>query len=116
MKRRGCKAESADFDIAAPHAAALVESLRAFGYELSTALADLADNSISAGARHVWIDFQWEGANSVIVLTDDGGGMNEAELVAAMRPGSMNPLHERDPNIPVCPGNDGCVGAGRKRH
>lgn len=86
-----------DFDIAAPHATSLVESLRAFGYELDTALADLVDNSITAGAQNIWIDFNWNGSESVIAVTDDGSGMTERELVAAMRPGSMNPLAERKP-------------------
>jgi len=98
VKRGGSKVAEADFDIAAPHAASLVESLRAFGYELATALADLVDNSITAGARHVWIDFHWDGDTSVIAVTDDGAGMAAQALVAAMRPGSQNPLQERQPN------------------
>ena len=87
-----------DFDIAAPHAASLVESLRAFGYELPTALADLVDNSITAGAKSIWVDFHWDGENSVITITDDGDGMAEETLVAAMRPGSQNPLKPREPH------------------
>jgi hypothetical protein len=86
-----------DFDLVEPHAASLTESLRAFGYELPTAIADLVDNSITAGARQVWIDFDWDGARSTIVITDDGIGMTAAGLVAAMRPGSQNPLAARDP-------------------
>jgi hypothetical protein len=95
-------------DIAAPHAAALVESLRAFGYELPTAIADLVDNSISAGARNVWIDFHWDGENSVIAVTDDGHGMTEDQLAVAMRLGSMNPLAKREP------GDYGRFGLGMK--
>jgi hypothetical protein len=86
------------FDLAPPLAASLIESLRAFGYELPTALADLVDNSITAGARHVWIDFHWDGNASVIAVTDDGRGMNREALVSAMRPGSQNPLDPRAPN------------------
>src|SRR3954468_5629118 len=84
-------------DIAAPHAAALVESLRAFGYELPTAIADLVDNSISAGARNVWFDFHWDGERSIIAVTDDGRGMTEEQLTDAMRMGSKNPLASRAP-------------------
>ena len=87
-----------DYDEAAPRAAAMIESLRAFGYDLPTALADLVDNAITAGARRIWLDFHWDGADSCIVLRDDGRGMSEAELVAAMRPGSRNPLDERAPD------------------
>ncbi len=75
-----------------------MESLRAFGYELPTALADLVDNSITACAKNVWVDFHWDGENSVIVVTDDGDGMSEEKLVAAMRLGSQNPLKAREPH------------------
>lgn len=98
MKNDGAIREESKFDIAAPHAASLVESLRAFGYELPTALADLIDNSITAGAKNVWVDFHWGGEDSVVVVTDDGGGMSEEKLVDAMRPGSQNPLKAREPN------------------
>ena len=95
-------------DIAEPAAAALVESLRAFGYELPTAIADLVDNSISADAANIFIDFLWDGASSTIAVTDDGRGMSEEELVAAMRPGSKNPLLAREP------GDYGRFGLGMK--
>jgi hypothetical protein len=84
-------------DLAEPHAAPMSESLRAFGYELPSAIADLIDNSVFAQARTIWIDFLWDGANSSIAVTDDGTGMSESELVNAMRPGSRNPLESRDP-------------------
>lgn len=84
-----------DFDIAEPNAASLAESLRAFSYELPTAIADLVDNSITASASKIWIDFYWAGEHSVITITDDGHGMNTEALVAAMRPGSQNPLDQR---------------------
>lgn len=88
----------APFDPTPPHAAAIVESLRAFGYDLPTAVADVVDNSISAGARHVWLRFEWDGAASVVSITDDGHGMDAAELVEAMRLGGGGPLAERKPH------------------
>src|SRR5690349_21215671 len=86
-----------DFEIVPPGPGALIQSLRAFGYDLATAIADLMDNSISAGARNIWLDFHWEGEHSHLSLCDDGRGMSEAELVKAMRPGSQNPLDIRPP-------------------
>ena len=62
-----------------------------------TAIADLVDNSISAGARNVWVDFHWSGADSVVTVTDDGSGMEEQVLVGAMRLGSKSPLAPREP-------------------
>jgi hypothetical protein len=87
---------SHEYEIVNPRAEQLFESLRAFGYDLPTALADIVDNSIAAQARNVWIDLIWKGENSYILIRDDGEGMNEAELVNAMRAGSSSPLEERD--------------------
>lgn len=83
------------FEIAAPRADAMIESLRAFGYDLETAIADLIDNSISAGAKNVWIEFTWDGPSSILTVTDDGRGMSDEELFLAMRPGNRSPLEER---------------------
>jgi hypothetical protein len=85
-----------EYDIVEPHAAIMIESLRAFGYDLRTAIADLIDNSITAGAENIWLDFHWNGTDSYIRVTDDGFGMNEQDLVDAMRPGSRNPLESRE--------------------
>src|SRR3954470_2780464 len=85
------------YDDVPPKPAALVESLRAFGYDLATALADLADNSVFHHSRNITIHFHWAGANSAIALADDGDGMDEPTLINAMRLGSRNPRDERDP-------------------
>lgn len=97
-RRNDNAAQEPDYDIAEPEASSLAESLRAFSYELPTALADLVDNSITAKARHIWIDFVWDGENSTITVTDDGHGMAAEKLVAAMRPGSKNPRDPREPH------------------
>jgi hypothetical protein len=76
----------------------MVESFRAFGYDIGTAIADLIDNSITAGANNVWLTFCWDGSDSWISIRDDGRGMSESELINAMRLGSRNPLDKREPN------------------
>lgn len=81
---------------APPKAAAMVEALRGLGYTTETALADLIDNSISAGAQQVDIRFHWAGDASWITIADNGRGMSDAELEKAMRLGEKNPLHQRD--------------------
>jgi hypothetical protein len=86
------------YDIADPDPAAMIEALRAFGYDLPRAISDLVDNSIFAEAENIWVDFFWDGPASTICVTDDGHGMTEACLVNAMRPGSQNPLDARDPS------------------
>src|SRR5437868_3087327 len=80
-----------DNDLVPPHAAALAESIRAFGYDLATALADLADNSLFHRCRHLRIQFHWAGEASAIATADDGDGMDEPTLIDAMRVGSRNP-------------------------
>lgn len=82
-------------EIAGPRPGPMIQSLRAVGYDLPTAVADLVDNSISASARNIWIQFHWDGERSHIAIVDDGSGMSESELVAAMRLGSRSPLEER---------------------
>jgi hypothetical protein len=79
----------------APHPASLIETFRAIGYSLPAAIADIVDNSISAHAKNVWLDFKWKEADSFITIHDDGDGMTREELIEAMRPGTRNPLESR---------------------
>lgn len=81
---------------AIPHAASLIEGLRDFGYSLETALADIIDNSITAGATRVSIEADTTSENPWVAIVDNGHGMSEDELVEAMRPGTKNPLNQRD--------------------
>ncbi|MGH3833221.1 MAG: ATP-binding protein [Pseudonocardiaceae bacterium] len=85
------------YEIVEPRAEALVESLRAFGYATETAVADLIDNSISAGATAIDVHVRWAGDQSWVAISDDGRGMNVDQLREAMRAGSGNPLSQRDP-------------------
>lgn len=82
-------------EIVEPRAAALVESLRSFGYSPETSVADLVDNSLSAGAARISVTFRWDGPRSWMAIVDDGRGMSENELREAMRAGSRNPLEDR---------------------
>jgi hypothetical protein len=78
-----------------PSAAMLIESMRDIGYSLSTALADVIDNSISSGAKKVDIFANANEDGGMIGVLDDGSGMSREELMLAMRPGSRNPLEAR---------------------
>ena len=84
------------YDVVSPRADHLMESLRGAGYSLPAAISDLIDNSITAGAGNIWLDFHWSGTNSRVSILDDGRGMSETELVDAMRIGSRSPREERD--------------------
>lgn len=73
----------------------MIESLRGVGYTIQTAIADVIDNSISAEARNVWLQFHFAGAHSWISIRDDGFGMSTDELRKAMTLGVRNPLDTR---------------------
>lgn len=81
---------------ATPHAASLIEGLRDIGYSLESAISDIIDNSITAGAHCTQILTETFSEEPFIAIIDDGEGMTEEDLVAAMRPGSKNPLASRD--------------------
>ncbi len=80
---------------AVPEASSMIETFRAIGYNIETAVADIVDNSISANSKNIWINFEWRGADTWLAIKDDGLGMNNSELIQAMRPGSVNPLAKR---------------------
>ena len=83
------------YEVVEPNAEAMIESLRAVGYTPQTSIADLVDNSVTAGATNVWLTFFWDGPSSYISVRDDGHGMTEEEISNAMRLGSRSPLDER---------------------
>lgn len=76
---------------ATPGAKRLIESLRNMGYECSTAIADLIDNSIAAGASEIHIEiFSQQGSRpAAIVIADNGRGMDREALHEAMRFGAF---------------------------
>lgn len=82
--------------VLSPNAASLSQSMRDIGYSLETAIADLIDNSISAGAKtiQVWVD-GFDTPNPCLAIIDDGSGMTKIEALEAMRPGSGDPRHKR---------------------
>ena len=76
----------------------MIESLRDIGYSFESAVADIIDNSITAEATNINIYFDFQESKLFLAILDDGNGMNENELIEAMRPGSKNPLDERNKN------------------
>lgn len=72
-----------------PDPARIIEGLRDTGYEFNTAMADVIDNSIAAGAGNIDIRIAMDFGGSVVVsVADDGCGMDEDGLENAMRYGS----------------------------
>ena len=80
-------ARMTSFDVA-PSAARLTGSLRDIGYDFPTAIADLVDNSVAAGATRVNVEVDFHPAGSYVLVSDDGSGMTSDSLVEALRFGS----------------------------
>ena len=82
-----------------PSAASLSASMRDIGYSLETAVADLIDNSITAGATAINILCDMTQGDPILAISDNGRGMHSEEMVQAMRHGSSSPKtkrHEKD--------------------
>jgi hypothetical protein len=71
--------------------------MRAFGYSLPAAIADLVDNSVSADAKRIRVYLHWDGDRSAIEVIDDGHGMDAGRLTTAMQLGSRSPRETRSP-------------------
>jgi hypothetical protein len=74
-----------------PNAGKLIESLRSTGYSNYSAIADLVDNSLDAHATNVKIKIGTTKNDHLLIISDDGDGMNEAILDQALRLGSDTP-------------------------
>lgn len=81
-----------------PSASSLSESMRDLGYSLATAIADIIDNSITAGSTEVDIICDLTGDNPTLAIIDNGVGMPEQALLQAMKHGSSNPKKARTSN------------------
>jgi len=73
----------------APHAGKVTDALSRIGYSIEEAAADLVDNAIDAGASGILVRFVHDGSEiRRILFADNGRGMNEEELLAAMQFGT----------------------------
>ena len=62
-----------------------LNALRRAGYTLESAVADLVDNSVSAGASQIFIVMEDTSQGRILRLTDNGRGMTVERLTEAMR-------------------------------
>jgi hypothetical protein len=74
----------------------LMESMRAVGYTLETAVADIIDNSITAGGNQVDVLFTTIPEPRIAIL-DNGSGMDQETLSLAMKLAARPPSYGRQP-------------------
>jgi hypothetical protein len=75
--------------IVKPSPERVIEGLRDTGYTITTAVADIIDNSVTAGATTINLNiFQRFGEDPVLLLADNGSGMDADELEKGMMYGS----------------------------
>lgn len=75
----------------------LMESMRAVGYTLETAIADIIDNSVTAGGDQVDVRFT-ASPQPRLAIIDNGSGMDHETLVHAMRLAGRPPSVHREPH------------------
>ena len=83
-------------ELVPPEAETLLEAMRAMGYSVGTALADLIDNSIAARATRVSVTFRDRRiCEPYLAVLDNGQGMSGHDLIEAMRHGSRHSTERR---------------------
>lgn len=78
-----------------PNLSNFIRSLRDMGYSFEVAVADIIDNSISAQCKNIKT-YAVVKPKVFFSLLDDGFGMNEEELIEAMRLATKNPNDIRE--------------------
>lgn len=84
-----------------PKPSILLESLRHMGYTLKSAIADIIDNSISAGATNISVQFRGQShffSSACIAICDNGCGMLKSELLHNMKFGSRDSRSDESRN------------------
>jgi len=79
----------------APDPKSHIKTLMRIGYTLNSAVADVIDNSIAAGAPNIAIFAPPGLEDPIISILDDGCGMDQEELMQNMRIGCKDPEEDR---------------------
>jgi len=83
-------------EVADPNPEYLIKSIAEQGYSLESSLADLMDNSVSAGADKIEVLIEMEQEPFTLFIADNGNGMDEEVLKASMQFPSNSPEEERN--------------------
>lgn len=80
------------------NAVKFIESMMNMGYENTSAICDIIDNSVDAKANNIRVSIEKKDDAITIIISDDGVGMDESTLDQALRFGSETP-HEEDSDL-----------------
>ena len=90
-RTRATGVSNSQFDVLRPDPAGTIESLASLGYTTEAAIADIVDNSITAGSTRIDLQFRWAGAaGSTVSIVDNGVGMNQGELLRGLTVGGRS--------------------------
>lgn len=84
-----------NFEDVTPNPEFLIKSISEQGYSFEAAIADLIDNSISAGATQIEILIDTDKEPFTLFLADNGVGMSQDQLKKCMKFPSQSPDDER---------------------
>jgi hypothetical protein len=80
-----------------PNVSNFTKSFKNIGYNHYSAILDIIDNSVSAKATKIWIEYTKDSKKSLnVVIADNGCGMNRGNLIEAMRIASSDPTQKRN--------------------
>ena len=80
-----------------PNVSNFTKSFKNIGYNHYSAILDIIDNSVSARASKIWIEYTKDTNNSLtVVIADNGFGMDREGLIEAMRIASSDPTLKRN--------------------
>lgn len=74
-----------------PNPKSHIKTLSRIGYNLNSAISDIIDNSVTAESQNIFIEMDVVDEKAVLVIKDDGYGMNEDTLINSMRIGCKDP-------------------------
>lgn len=81
-----------------PSSDILMNSMRSMGYTFESAIADIIDNSISAKAKNIQLNFPIDPHVCYVSIFDDGIGMDSNKLYESMKYGSTSSRNTREAN------------------
>ena len=74
-----------------PNPKSHIKTLSRIGYNLNSAISDILDNSVTAESKNIHIEMDIVEEKAVLVILDDGYGMDSDTLINSMRIGCKDP-------------------------